>query len=95
MADLEGKVIEIEGIQVTFQFQVLPNDMKMLAMLDGELSNAGTYFFTFANASKRDCTDLKGSFGCDGTFKWEPWSFDHRVKVASNVEKFKASLKCH
>ena len=92
MADLEGKVIESEGIQVTFQFQESPNDMKMLAMRGGELSNAATYFSTFANVSKRDCTDLKGSHGFDGTFKWEPWSFDHRVKVASNVEKFKASL---
>ena len=91
-ADLEGKVIEIEGIKVTFQFQELQNDMKMLAMLGGDLSNAATYFSTFANVSKKDCTDLQDSFGCDGTSKREPWAFDHRAKVASNADKFNASL---
>ena len=91
-ADLEGKVIEIEGIKVTFQFQELPNDMTMFAMLGGELSNAATYFSTFANVSKKDCTDLQDSFSCDGTSKREPWSFDHRAKVPSNVEKLNASL---
>ena len=92
MADLEGKVMEIDGIPVTFQFQELPNDMKMLAMLGGELSNAATYFSTFANVSKRDCTDLQASFGYDVACKWRPWSFDVRVKVSREVDKFKASL---
>lgn len=38
--DLKGRVFEINGLYVTFKFQELPNDMKMLAMLGGELSNA-------------------------------------------------------
>ena len=44
MADLEGKVFNINDLLVTFKFQELPNDMKTLATLGGELSNAATYF---------------------------------------------------
>ena len=33
MADLQGKVFEINGLSVTFSFEELPNDMKMLAIL--------------------------------------------------------------
>lgn len=33
IAELEGKVFKINGLHVTFRFQELPNDMKMLAML--------------------------------------------------------------
>ena len=32
IADLEGKVFEIEGLKVTFKFVEVPNDMKMLTM---------------------------------------------------------------
>ena len=63
MADLEGKVFEINGLHVNFRFEELPNDMKMLAMLGGELSNSATYFSTFANVSTNDCGDLRGTFG--------------------------------
>ena len=53
IADLEGKVFEINGLDVNFQFQELPNDMKMLAMLGGELSNSSTYFSTLANVRRK------------------------------------------
>ena len=43
---------------MSFQFEELPNDMKMLAMLDGELSNSATFFSTFA---KVEMTVLTGS----------------------------------
>lgn len=33
--DLQGKVFEIEGLKVSFKFEEVPNDMKMLAMLGG------------------------------------------------------------
>ena len=38
MKDLEGKVFAIGGFHVTFKFKELPNDMKMLATLAGELA---------------------------------------------------------
>lgn len=66
IADLEGKVFRIDGLDVTFQFQELPNDMKMLAMLGRELSNAATYFSSFGNVSRNDYTDLQGIFDVSG-----------------------------
>lgn len=93
MADLEGKVFRIDGLDVTFQFQELPNDMKMLAMLGGELSNAATYFSSFGNVSRNDYTDLQGTFGSDPLWKWRSWSFQQRVKVVAAVDKFKISLE--
>ena len=93
IVDLEGKVFKINDLHVTFGFKELPNDMKMPAMLGGELSNAATYFSSIGNASKNDYTDLQGSFGSDASCKWRPWSFQQRFKVAESVEKFKISLQ--
>ena len=56
ITNLEGKVFEIEGLKVTFKFEEVPNDMKMLAMLGGELSNSAKFF----SSSKENCSDLKG-----------------------------------
>lgn len=67
--------------------------MKMIATLRGELSNAATYFSSFANVSQHELTDLSWRFGYDPTCKWQPWSFEGRIKVAKSVEKFKISLK--
>ena len=92
IVDLEGKVVEICGLHCTFHFEEIPNDMKMLAMLGGELLNSATFFSTFANVSKNDSCDLKGSFGNDQSCKWKPWSYGHRVEVAKEVKDFKASL---
>ena len=61
ICEIENKVFEIEGLHVTFKYAELPNDMKMLAMLGGELSNSAKYFSSFANVSKDNCTDLKGT----------------------------------
>ena len=45
IAELEGKVFEICGFHVTSRFEELPNDMKMLAMLAGELKQFCYVFF--------------------------------------------------
>ncbi len=47
IADLQGKVFEINGLSVTFSFEEIPNDMKMLAKLGRELNNAAKYFLNF------------------------------------------------
>ena len=70
IADLEGRIFEIEGLKVTFKFEEKPNDMKMLALLGGELSNSAKYFSSFANVSKENCSDLKVEpFGVLGSTK--------------------------
>lgn len=92
IADLQGKVFDIEGIKVSFKFSELPNDMKMLAMLAGELSNSAKFFSSFANVSKENCSNLKGTFGTNGNTMWRPWKYEERVAVANQVDKFKQSL---
>ena len=39
--------LKINGLHVSFYFEELPDDMKMLAMLAGELSNSAKFFFNF------------------------------------------------
>lgn len=77
---------------MSFYFEELPNDMKMLAMLAGELSNSATFFSTFANVSTKDRTDLGGTFGSSPSCKWKPWQYANRLKDAKAVDYFKASL---
>ena len=45
MADLQGKVFEINGLSVTFSFEEIPNDMKMLAMLGGEIMQQRNFLY--------------------------------------------------
>ena len=92
IVDLEGKIFEIEGLSVTFQIKELPNDMKMIAMLAGELSISARYFSPFANVSKDDCTNLKGTFGVGRGHTWEPWKYEQRVAVVQKVDKYKETL---
>ncbi|XP_048580094.1 uncharacterized protein LOC116606566 isoform X1 [Nematostella vectensis] len=93
ISDIEGTLYEIDGFHVSFQFAELPNDMKMLAMLAGELSNAATYFSSFANVSSADSGNLQGRFGTDEECKWKPWSYNQRNEVASKVKALKAKLE--
>ena len=92
ICEIEKQVFEIEGLHVTFQCAELPNDMKMLAMLGGELTNSAKYFSSFANVSKDNCTDLKGTFATDKKSTWNPWKYEERIKIANEVDKFKKSL---
>ena len=105
ISDIEIKVFEIEGLHVTFKCAELPNDMKMLAMLGGELPNSARFFSTFADVSKDNCTDLKGTFSSHLCLSqgstiwpprtqtmWKPWKYEDRIKIANEVDKFKKSL---
>ena len=94
MKDLEGKVFAIDGFHVTFKFQELPNDMKMLANPAGELPNSARYFSSFAKVSTDDYRDLEGQFVI-GNCKWKVWDYNERVKIAESVAKFKESLPKH
>ena len=80
------------SIDVKFVFAELPNDMKMLAFLAGELSNSATYFSTFAKVDKQSLTKI-GSFGHNASDTWKPWKYSRRVKVVKEVEKFKKKIQ--
>ena len=69
--------------------------MKFLAFLNGELNNAATYFSSFANVSKQDCTTLNATFGTKPGCKWKPWLYKERLTIASQVEKFQEKMPSH
>lgn len=91
ISDHEGKLFDVDGMQVTFKFSELPNDMKMLALLAGELPNSAKYFSTFANVNKDNCKELNGTFGTSNN-TWQPWEYKARLKVVKEAEQFKLSL---
>ena len=77
---------------MSFHFEELPNDMKLLAVLGGELSNSAKFFLSFANVSTNDCTDISGTFGSSPSCKWKPWKYSSRLKVVEKVDSLKFSL---
>ena len=76
-------------VTVKFSFSELPNDMKMLCFLAGELSNSAKYFSTFANVHYDDFKSSSGSFSLSGGGMWHPWAYDERISVAKQVSAFK------
>ena len=92
IARIESKIYLVDNRKVTFSFELVPSDMKFLAFLNGELSNAATYFSSFANVSKADSCLLGKEFGTAPTCKWKPWSYAERLNVAKKVANFKKKL---
>ena len=64
---LESKVflvsVDTENVKVEFKLAELPNDMKMLSFLAGELSNSAKYFTNFADVNSENYRDYTKSFG--------------------------------
>ena len=81
-------IVDDKIIKVEFKLCELPNDMKMLCFLGGELSNAATYFTTFANVCKDDSLNDKKSFGTN----WMPFPYEKRVADSAKVQKKKREL---
>jgi hypothetical protein len=79
-------------VNVKFKIGELPNDMKMVAYLSGELSNSAKFFSSFANVSTDNANDVKATFGVDETNTWKPWEYSSRIKVAKSVEALKKDL---
>ena len=84
---LESKVfhVEVGGAEKPVEFKLceLPNDMKMLCFLGGELSNSAKYFTTFADVSSDDKMDYKKKYGVD----WKPYSYGRRCTDGKKAEK--------
>ena len=83
---LESQVFKVdfkgEKVKVEFKLASLPNDLKNLAFIAGELPCSATYFSTFANVTKHDSNTLK-FYEKD----WKAWKYDDRVINAKKVEK--------
>ena len=89
---LEKNIFSINGKNVKFVFSELPNDMKMLCFLAGELSNSAKYFSTFANVSYYDMSKIDFTFGHSEDDKWRPWAYEERLNVAKQVENLKKKV---
>ena len=72
--------------KVEFKLVELPNDMKVVAFLAGELSNAVTYFCTFANVRCNEANDCKKTFGEEPKNYWKPFTYEKRLQDAKKVE---------
>lgn len=81
-----------EIVSVKFVISELPNDMKMLAFLGGELSNSAKFFSSFGNVTLESARKITGTFGPLPSDTWKPWKYPDRLKVARQVERLKSSL---
>lgn len=58
MEEIEKGLFRFGDSIIRFRFAEFPNDMKMLAYLRGELTNAAKYFSTFADISSDKLCDV-------------------------------------
>lgn len=86
--NLDGKTVRVK-----FCLGELPNDMKMVAFLSGELSNSAKFFSSFADVTEDNGKNITGTFGKEENSTWKPWKYQHRLKVVKGVEKLKSDLK--
>ena len=96
LSEIESKTFSVsvngEVKLVEFRITELPNDMKMLAFLAGDLSNAATYFSTFGNVTKKDSNDVSKTLKDSNKRGWEPFSYEKRISDAYKVEKKRKEL---
>ena len=87
MKKLRKKFV-IDGISVTFSFELVLPDMKWLAFISGELPNLAKYFLSFANVLNDDIAKVGCTHGGPSD-DFKPWEYKNRVKIANAVAKFK------
>lgn len=96
ICDIEKRVMICshngKQVNITFSIGELPNDMKVLAFLSGELSNSAKYFSSFANICNDNVNDTRGTFGRSNKYTWTPWKYCDRMKLVKGVEQMKAKL---
>lgn len=93
ITEIEKRVFNINGANVTFRFSEFPNDLKMIAFLAGELPVSATYFSTFGNVNINNCDEPKGQFGTGSSCTWRPWSYSERVNVSKKVRELKEKVE--
>ena len=90
---LESNVFPIQcnGVEYRAEFKLseLPNDMKMIAFLAGELSNSAFYFSTFGNVNQHNANDYQKSYGKDFSNDWKPFPIKKRFSDAEKVAEKK------
>ena len=93
---LESKVFELNigdvMHKVGFKLTELPNDMKYLAVLGGELSNSAYYFSTFGDVNQNN-SNMVYTYGHGAGNKWKPWKYEDRVKAVKHVADKREQLE--
>ena len=79
---IENSGMEIENVQYSVSFELLPCDQKFLTIMAGELSNSATYPSTFANIHKDDLKKFTPG-------PIQTWSYAKRLSDAAKVRAFK------
>ena len=86
---LENKIYDISVMgqikKIELKVTELPNDMKILSYLGGELSNSSTYFSTFGNVKSADSNDFRKTFGTSKTNFWKAFPYEKRVSDAEKA----------
>ena len=75
MEEIEKASFKINNLVIKFKFAELPNDMKILAYLTGELPNSAKYFSTFGNVCNDDVHDVSKTFGLEPPNASKPWNY--------------------
>lgn len=83
----------VEGVTISFKFELIPSDMKWLAFYSGELNNAAYYFSSFGNVNIDNKYQRLGTLGNSSSNTCQPWSYENRVKVAEKVQKLTTELE--
>lgn len=89
---LESKKFTVSDREVEFKLGELSFDMKMLCFIAGELSNAATYFSTFANVKQTESNDFKKYLKIDEKAEFKQWSYQKRIDDAAKVEDKKKQI---
>ena len=71
--------------KIEFKLSELPNDMKMLCCLAGEISNAAHYFTTFADVNSSNSRKIRSTFGVESHHVWKPFPYQKRLDIANKV----------
>ena len=88
---IQRKSYLIEGMCVTFSFELMPADMKWLAFISGELPNSATYFSSFANVSGPEKGKMGQTCGMHDDY-FKPWNYQKRLQIVKRVEQHKSKL---
>ena len=93
MIYIEGKSSSVLGNDVSFNFSLVPADLKWIASFSGELNNAAFYFSSFANVNNDNKFTMNGTLGREDGCTWKPWNYKDRLEDAGKVDQFKKTLK--
>ena len=69
------------------------NDLKLLSILAGKLSNFATYFTTLVKVNQGEANDYKKSFGISPKNIWKPFAYSERVEESTKVETTRNLIK--